>query len=86
MSHVILDGATPQAIATVRGPAPHSIAVSPGPGCTVSCEVSLGGNRWYPWDAGPVTEPTIRVVNGPIRQVRFTRTAGTDATSVGEIF
>ena len=84
--HVTLTDGNPKTMTDLRSHGSITVGITPGSGCTVACEVSLGNdNRWYPWDAGPVTAPTIRVINGSVRAIRFTRTAGSDATSIGEI-
>lgn len=80
----LLDGNPKDVDVRDRGE-PFTVGAYPGVGDTVAVFFSLGSGHWYPWDAGPVTGPTIRTVRSGVSMVRFQRTAGTSATSIGEV-
>jgi hypothetical protein len=73
---------------TVRtNPGNHriTIAVFPGAGATVSVQVTIsalselegGSPNYVDWDAGDVSDDTIRVIDGPINGVKISSSGGT---------
>lgn len=83
-AYILLDGNPKDVDVRTQGE-PFTVAAYPGVGDTVAVSFSLGSGHWYPWDAGPVTGPTIRTVRSTVQMVRFQRTAGTSVTSIGEV-
>lgn len=76
---------TPVAVPTGRAE-PLSVGVYPQSGDTILVEINLSpGGPWYPWDAGAVTTPTLRTIRSRTSGIRFTRTLGSSALSVGEV-
>jgi hypothetical protein len=55
---------------------PATVAVVPGSGCSVHVEYTIDGGTWTAWPNGTATAASIDVLDGAVRALRFSRTAG----------
>jgi hypothetical protein len=60
---------------------PATVAVIPGSGCSVHVEYTIDGGTWLAWPNGTATVASIDVLDGAVRALRFSRTAGAAADS-----
>jgi hypothetical protein len=61
---------------------PATVAVIPASGCSVYVEYTVDGGTWSAWASGTATAASVDVLDGAVRALRFSRTAGTATTSV----
>jgi hypothetical protein len=60
---------------------PATVFVEPAAGDSVLCEYTVDGIAYKAWTAGTVTAFAADVLDGPVKALRFTRTAGSGTTS-----
>ena len=72
-------------VTTSRVKLPATVAVYPVAGDTVTVEYSMNGSTWTAWSFGGVTAAQMDVLDAPVAQMRFTRSAGSGTTSTYHI-
>lgn len=77
----LLTGSTAVTVPMMEACYPATVAVVPGSGDSVLCEYTIDGAAWTAWGNNTATAFSIDVLDGPVRALRFTRTAGSSATS-----
>lgn len=60
---------------------PATVFVEPGSGDSVLVEYTVDGIAYKAWTAATVTVFAADVLDGPVKALRFTRTAGTSTDS-----
>jgi hypothetical protein len=60
---------------------PATVAVIPASGCSVYVEYTVDGGTWSAWDNGTATAFSVDVLDGAVKALRFSRTAGAAADS-----
>jgi hypothetical protein len=60
---------------------PATVAVVPGSGCSVFVEYTIDGGTWSAWTNGTATAFSVDVLDGAVKALRFSRTAGAAADS-----
>ena len=84
LSGTLVDG-TAAVVVTKQCKLPATVAVYPAGGDTVTVEYSMNGSTWTAWSFGGVTAAAMDVLDSPVAQMRFTRSAGSGTTSTYHI-
>lgn len=77
----LIPGSTAVTVPMVSVAYPATVAVIPGSGCSVHVEYTVCGGTWTAWPNGTATATSIDVLDGAVKALRFSRTAGAAADS-----
>lgn len=77
----LIPGSTAVTVPMLSVACPATVAVVPGSGCSVYVEYTVDGGTWTAWPSGTATAASIDVLDGAVRALRFSRTAGAAADS-----
>ncbi len=77
----LIPGSTAVTVPMMAVSYPATVAVVPGSGCSVLCEYTVDGGAWTAWPNGTATAASIHVLDGAVKALRFSRTAGAAADS-----
>lgn len=77
----LVPGSTAVTVPMMSVAYPATVAVIPGSGCSVLCEYTICGTTWNPWINGTATAFSVDVLDGVVRALRFSRTAGSATDS-----
>lgn len=77
----LIPGSTAVTVPMVSVAYPATVSVIPGSGCSVHVEFTVDGGTWSAWPLGTATAATIDVLDGAVKALRFSRTAGSATDS-----
>lgn len=77
----LIPGSTAVTVPMLSVAYPATVAVMPSSGCSIYVEYTVCGTTWAAWTNGTATAFSVDVLDGVVRALRFSRTAGSEVDS-----